>query len=93
MVQGTAKDKVVGMGRGIIYNQNFKYLPEPIINNRKLYTMKPQGSSINKPGSKYSPATVIYNRSLYKMGATDLCERVSTYNGMLDNAMHTSNIV
>ncbi len=33
--------------------------------------MKPQGSSINKPGSKYSPAPVIYNRALFKMGATD----------------------
>ncbi len=56
----------------IIYNQNFKYLPEPIVYNRKLYTMKPKGSSINKPGSKYSPAPVIYNRSLFKTGATDL---------------------
>ncbi len=55
-----------------IYNQNFKYLPEPIIYNRKLYTMKPQGSSINKPGSKYSLAPVIYNQSLFKMGATDV---------------------
>jgi hypothetical protein len=33
--------------------------------------MKPQGSSINKPGSKYSPAPVIYNWSLFKTGATD----------------------
>ena len=33
--------------------------------------MKPQGSSINKPGSKYSPGPIIYNRSLFKMGATD----------------------
>jgi hypothetical protein len=32
--------------------------------------MKPQGSSINKPGSKYSQAPVIYNRSLFKTGAT-----------------------
>ncbi len=56
----------------IIYNQNFKYLPKPIIYNKKLYTMKPQGSSINKPGSKYSPAPVIYYRELFKMGATDL---------------------
>jgi hypothetical protein len=55
--------------------------------------MKPQGSSINKPGSKYSLAPVIYNQSLFKRGATDLCESVSTYNGVLDNAMHTSNIV
>jgi hypothetical protein len=55
----------------IIYNQNFKYLPEPIIYNGKLYTMKPQGSSINKPGSKYSPAPVIYNWALFIMGATD----------------------
>jgi hypothetical protein len=56
----------------IIYNQNFTYLPEPIINIRKLYTMKPQGSSINKPGSKYSPAPVIYNRSLFITGAAHL---------------------
>jgi hypothetical protein len=54
-----------------IYNQNFKYLPEPIIYNRKLYTKKPQGSSIKKPGSKYSPAPVIYNRALFKTGVTD----------------------
>ncbi len=58
----------------IIYNQNFKYLPEPIIYNRKLYTMKPQGSSINKPGSKYLPAPAIYNRALFKMGATHILE-------------------
>jgi hypothetical protein len=56
----------------IIFNQNFKYLLEPIIYNRKLYTMKHQGSSINKPVSKYSLAPVIYNRALFKMGATDL---------------------
>jgi hypothetical protein len=62
----------------IIYNQIFKYLPEPIIYNRKLYTMKPQGSSINKPGSKYSPAPVIYNRALLKTGATDL-HQISMY--------------
>jgi hypothetical protein len=37
----------------IIFNLNFKYLPEPIIYNWKLYITKPQGSSINKPGSKY----------------------------------------
>ena len=30
----------------IIYNQNFKYSPEPIIYNRELYIMKPQGSSV-----------------------------------------------
>jgi hypothetical protein len=46
-------------------------MPEPIIYNRKLYTMKPQGSSIHKPGSKYSPAPIIYNRESFKMGATD----------------------
>ncbi len=34
--------------------------------------MKPQGSSINKPGSKYSPAPVIYNWALFKMDATGL---------------------
>ncbi len=56
----------------IIYNQNFKYSPEPIIYNGKLCAMKPQGSSINKTGSKYSLAPVIYNRALFKMGATDL---------------------
>jgi hypothetical protein len=36
--------------------------------------MKPQGSSINKPGSKYSPAPVIYNRALIITGATDARE-------------------
>ncbi len=41
------------------------------IYNRELYIMKPQGSSINKPGSKYSPGPIIYNRSLFKMGATN----------------------
>ncbi len=56
----------------IIYNQNFKYSPEPVIYKRKLYAMKPQGSSINKPGSKYSPAPLIYNRALFKTGATGL---------------------
>ncbi len=55
----------------IIYNQNVKYSPGPIIYNGKLYTMKPQGSSVNKPGSKYSPAPVIYNQALFKTGATD----------------------
>jgi hypothetical protein len=60
----------------IICNQNFKYSPEPIIYNRKLYTMKPQGSSKNKLGSKYSPAPVIYNRALFKRGATDLSPKM-----------------
>ncbi len=60
-----------------IYNQNYEYLPESIIYNRKLYTMKPQGSSINKPGSKYSPAPVIYNRALFKTGATGLLRSLS----------------
>ncbi len=56
----------------IIYNLNFKYSPEPIIYNQELYIMKPQGSSINKPGSKYSPGPIIYNWSLFETGATDL---------------------
>jgi hypothetical protein len=55
----------------IIYYLNFKYSPEPIIYNRKLYITKPQGSSINKPGSKYSPGPIIYKRSLFKTAATD----------------------
>ncbi len=59
----------------IIYNQNFKYSLEPIIYNMKLYIMKPQGSSINKPGSKYSPALVIYYRALFKTGVIDLTHR------------------
>jgi hypothetical protein len=57
----------------IIYNLNFKNLPEPIIFNWKLYITKPQVSSINKPGSRYSPGPIIYNQSLFEMGATDLC--------------------
>jgi hypothetical protein len=55
----------------IIYNQHFKYLPEPIIFNGELYTMKPPGSSINKAGSKYSPAPIIYNWALFKTGVAD----------------------
>jgi hypothetical protein len=55
-----------------MYNLNFKYSPEPIIYNRKLYITKPQGSSINKPGSKYSPGPIICNPSLFKTGAIDL---------------------
>ena len=55
----------------IIYNQNFKYFPEPIIYNQKLYIMKTKGSSLNIPGSKYSPGPIIYNQSLFKMGETD----------------------
>jgi hypothetical protein len=65
----------------IIYNQNFKYSPEPIIYHRKLYTMKPQGSSINKLGSKYSPAPVIYNWALFKTGATDLLVFIWIFGG------------
>jgi hypothetical protein len=32
--------------------------------------MKPQESTLNKPGSKYSPGPVLYNLALFKMGAT-----------------------
>ncbi len=66
------KTLIINNRTPIIYNLNFKYLPEPIIYNWELYIMKPQGSSINKPGSKYSPGPIIYNRSLFKTGATDL---------------------
>ncbi len=41
--------------------------------------MKPQGSSINKPGSKYSPAPIIYNQALFKMGVTDLTHVVDYF--------------
>jgi hypothetical protein len=51
--------------------QNFKYLPEAIIYNGKFYTIKPQGSSINKLGFNYSLAPVMYNRALFKTGTTD----------------------
>jgi hypothetical protein len=49
--------------------------------------MKPQGSSINKPGSKYSPASVTYNRALFKTGATDLHTLVATSMMWYNNCM------
>ncbi len=72
----------------IIYNQNLKYSPEPIIYNRKLYTMKPQGSSINKPGSTYIHRHPLYNRTLFKMGAKNLltfCLLICWFFGFLDS--------
>jgi hypothetical protein len=33
--------------------------------------MKPQGPTLNKPGSKHSSGPILYDLVLFKMGATD----------------------
>jgi hypothetical protein len=45
--------------------------------------MKPQGSTLNKPGSKYSPGPVLYNLVLFKTGATDTRIRIIIVGEML----------